>query len=164
MRDYWGPDRRWKRIENRGGNVAGSYDDAGPSDIRFKTDVRPIRNSLEKVMQLHGTCYRWSETGLKYLTRNIANLLSAGPDATEEENQQLWDAEQRKAYEALSKEMIGLIAQNVETVVPEAVHEDEEGYKYIHYQQLIALLVEAIKEQNVLLQALSDKMTALELM
>jgi hypothetical protein len=133
-----------------------------PSDLRFKTDLRPICNALEKVTQLHGTYYRWGETGLKFFTREIPNRLSAGPDATEEENQRLWAAERQRAYEALSGEKIGLIAQEVETTVPEVVHEDEEGYKYINYQQLTALLVEAIKEQNALIQALSIKVAALE--
>jgi hypothetical protein len=47
-------------------------------------------------------------------------------------------------------------------VVPELVHEDEEGYKYVRYQQLTALLVEAVKEQNVLIQSLSGRLAVLE--
>jgi len=124
--------------------------------------VRPLRHALAKLMQLQGTVYRWGETGLDYFTRDIAQRLSAGPNATEEENQLLWAAERQKAREALSGEHIGLIAQDLEAVVPEVVHEDQEGYKYIRYHQLIALLVEAIKEQNALLQTLSGRVAALE--
>jgi hypothetical protein len=42
---------------------------------------------------------------------------------------------------------MGLLAQNVETVVPEAVNE-KDGYKGVDYARLVPLLIEAIKEQN----------------
>ncbi len=42
---------------------------------------------------------------------------------------------------------IGLIAQNVETVVPEAVNE-KDGYKGVDYAKLVPLLIESIKELN----------------
>jgi hypothetical protein len=42
---------------------------------------------------------------------------------------------------------MGLLAQNVETVVPEAVNE-KDGYKGVDYARLVPLLIEAIKEQQ----------------
>jgi Chaperone of endosialidase len=42
---------------------------------------------------------------------------------------------------------IGLLAQNVETVIPEAVNE-KDGYKGVDYARLVPLLIEAVKEQN----------------
>jgi hypothetical protein len=42
---------------------------------------------------------------------------------------------------------MGLLAQNVETVVPEAVNE-KDGYKEVDYASLVPLLIEAIKEQE----------------
>jgi hypothetical protein len=41
---------------------------------------------------------------------------------------------------------VGLIAQDVEAVMPEAVLEDENGIKSVAYGNLVGLLVEAIKE------------------
>jgi trimeric autotransporter adhesin len=41
---------------------------------------------------------------------------------------------------------IGLIAQNVQKLLPELVSEDEGGYKSVSYSKLTAVLVEAIKE------------------
>ena len=41
---------------------------------------------------------------------------------------------------------IGLVAQEVEKVYPEAVTEDKEGNKLISYSQLVAPLIEAVKE------------------
>ena len=43
---------------------------------------------------------------------------------------------------------IGLIAQEVEKVIPEIVSQDESGYLGIKYNNLIGVLVEAIKEQQ----------------
>jgi Chaperone of endosialidase len=143
----------WFRLYGEGNGYAYTTADNSPSDIRFKTALRPIGNALEKVLQLRGTSYRWSEAGLAHLMRHISEQISAGPDATAEDNQKLWDAERQKAHEASSGDHIGLIAQELETVVPELVHEDQEGYKYIRYPQLTALLVEAIKEQNAMIQS-----------
>jgi hypothetical protein len=162
---YWGPDNAWKTLDNRAsinGTVAGTGNVGAPSDVRFKAGLRPLRDAVAKVMQLQGKYYRWGEAGLAYFTRNIADLISAGPDATEEDNQRLWAAEREKAFAALSGEHLGLIAQEVEAIVPELVHEDQEGYKYIRYQELTAVLIEAIKEQQALIQALSGRVAALE--
>lgn len=43
---------------------------------------------------------------------------------------------------------LGLIAQEVEKVVPQIVHTDADGYKSLDYAKLTPLLVEAIKEQD----------------
>ena len=44
------------------------------------------------------------------------------------------------------KKSIGVIAQQVEEVVPELVHTNSKGYKSVSYGNLVALLIEAIKE------------------
>ena len=50
------------------------------------------------------------------------------------------------------KTKIGLIAQEVELIIPEVVRTDEQtGLKSIEYQNLVGLLIEAIKEQQALL-------------
>lgn len=43
---------------------------------------------------------------------------------------------------------IGLIAQDVEAVIPELVYTDDKGYKSLSYEKLVPVLVEAIKEQQ----------------
>jgi hypothetical protein len=48
---------------------------------------------------------------------------------------------------------IGLIAQEVEAVIPEVIHTTVGGYKGIDYQKLVPLLIEAVKEQQVRLEA-----------
>jgi len=44
------------------------------------------------------------------------------------------------------EKQIGLIAQDVEKVIPELVNTSEDGYKSVSYEKLTAVLVEAVKE------------------
>jgi len=54
----------------------------------------------------------------------------------------------------------GLVAQEVEKVVPEAVTENSDGIKSIDYNGVIALLVSAIKEQQAEIDLLKEKIGA----
>ena len=51
---------------------------------------------------------------------------------------------------------VGVIAQEVEKVLPEAVSEDEKGIKTVAYGNMVGLLIEAIKEQQQQIQNLKD--------
>ena len=57
---------------------------------------------------------------------------------------------------------IGVIAQEVEAVLPELVSEDENGYKAVAYDKISAVLVEAIKEQQKQIDELQKKIIELE--
>jgi hypothetical protein len=59
-----------------------------------------------------------------------------------------WDKD--KVHGAGFKEgrQIGLIAQEVEKVLPELVHTDSDGYKTLSYDKLGPVLIEAVKEQQ----------------
>ena len=59
------------------------------------------------------------------------------------------------------KKHIGVIAQEVEEVVPELVS-TKEGYKSVAYANTVALLIEAIKEQQVMINSLEERITRLE--
>lgn len=56
----------------------------------------------------------------------------------------------------------GVIAQDVEKVLPEIVHENSTGYKSVNYNGLIGLLIEAVKEQNKTIELLTEKINTLE--
>jgi hypothetical protein len=106
---------------------------SGGSDIRLKKNIEPLTNSLDKVLQLQGVKYDWTE---------------------ENKNE-------RQAT-------IGLIAQEVEKVVPEVVVEYDmySDLKDIKYSHLTALLIEGMKEQqeqiNSLKQTVQELSTKLE--
>lgn len=134
-----------------------------PSDERLKQDIQNLRSPLEKVCQLRGVSFKWNEAGLDYFTQNIETKLSAGLDASEEENKLLWQKEKEKVHKKHSDLQIGLIAQNVRKVIPEIVkNDDDDDFLKIDYQQLTALLVAAINEQNDQISRLESRLSALE--
>jgi hypothetical protein len=120
-------------------------DVGGPSDLRLKTDLRPVRHALDLVRQLQAVRYRWGEDGFSYLTRDIEETMCAGPDATAAEHEAAKQDGLDEARAVLDGDRVGLVAQDVEVVLPELVHEVN-GYKHIRYQNLTALLAEALKE------------------
>jgi len=98
---------------NVNGNVqAFSYN--ATSDVRLKTNIQPLTDSLELVNQLNGVSFTWKN------------------DTT-------------------NKLVLGLIAQEVEKVLPDIVNtattDNEDGYKQksIHYDGLFPHLIESIK-------------------
>jgi hypothetical protein len=50
------------------------------------------------------------------------------------------------------KSSIGFIAQDIEEVLPEIVDTDEAGYKSVDYSRVVAVLVEAVKEQQKIIE------------
>jgi len=53
---------------------------------------------------------------------------------------------------------IGVIAQEVETILPELVLESSDGVKSVAYQNMVAVLIEAIKEQQEQINELKDRL------
>jgi hypothetical protein len=47
-----------------------------------------------------------------------------------------------------NKPSLGVIAQEVEKVIPEVVNTNEEGIKSVSYGNIVGVLIEAIKEQQ----------------
>ena len=124
---------------NGGINVSGAITATGDitafsSDRRLKENFRPITDAVSKVVSLNGVIYNWNA---------LANEL-AGYDR--------------------NVEIVGLVAQELEAVLPQAVKPapfdtDENGasksgenYKTIQYEKVVPLLVEAIKEQQATIE------------
>jgi len=70
-----------------------------------------------------------------------------------------WNDKQ-SAYE-VGKKDIGVIAQEVEEVLPELVTTRDNGYKAVRYEKIVALLIEAVKEQQTQINNLTDKLNNL---
>jgi hypothetical protein len=99
------------------------------SDDRLKTRTGNIQNALEKVLSLDGFHYHANETAV-----------ALGYDA--------------------SKEEVGLSAQQVQAVMPEVIAPApiDPQYMTMHYERLVPLLVEAIKEQQKQIEELKAKL------
>ena len=53
---------------------------------------------------------------------------------------------------------VGVIAQEVEAILPELVQTRDSGYKAVSYEKLVALLIEAVKEQQSQIDELKAKL------
>ena len=92
------------------------------SDERFKDNIETIPNALDKVMQLRGVEFDWNSTSRK------------------------------------GQHDLGVVAQEVEKVLPELVKEktlctgeftdNEKEFKTVDYDKIVAVLIEAVKEQQ----------------
>ncbi|MDL2221272.1 tail fiber domain-containing protein [Parabacteroides sp. OttesenSCG-928-N08] len=67
-----------------------------------------------------------------------------------------------KAQKVNAKRAYGFVAQEVEKVYPDLVHEDGDGIKAVSYVEMIPLLLEALKEKSALIDQLSDRVAQLE--
>lgn len=56
----------------------------------------------------------------------------------------------------------GVIAQDLEKVIPEAVSTDSEGYKAVSYNDLVPVLIEAVKELKAENESLKNRLDAIE--
>ena len=111
----------------------------------MKKNIHVISGALLKITNLKGVSYEWNEQGLHQKTKNLKeNFISK--ENTPEADEKLWLEKTKHIREENSGTYKGFIAQELETVFPEWVQEDEDGYKTIKISELTAVLVEAIKE------------------
>ena len=57
---------------------------------------------------------------------------------------------------------VGIIAQEVEKVLPEVVETRKNGYKAVKYEKLTALLIQAVNEQQQTIEQLTTRINSLE--
>ena len=69
-----------------------------------------------------------------------------------------WDKENHPDKNFSDHRQIGILAQELEKVYPELVHTDKEGYKTVDYSRLSPILLEAIKEQQQMIELQNTKL------
>lgn len=111
------------------------------SDKRFKKDITHVDDALELISSLEGVRYSYKDN------LEVPNLTLEGKPVM------------REFPEGVQ---IGLIAQDVEKVLPEVVTTDGEGYKGVAYQNIVPLLIEGIKEQQAQLEEKDNRIAELE--
>lgn len=133
------------------GNVAARGNFYSYSDESIKNNITQIESALDKVLKLRGVTY--------YLNKSSKNLSNDAFDTTINKiNNELLSTMQKEA----SLKNMGLIAQEVEQIVPEVVRTMHDGNKAICYQSLIGLLIEAFKEQENKINSLEDNINQLQ--
>ncbi|MFL5730081.1 MAG: tail fiber domain-containing protein [Cytophagaceae bacterium] len=73
-----------------------------------------------------------------------------------------WKVNEYKEKNFESETQIGLIAQEVEQVFPELVKTDANGYKSVEYSKVVAILIQAVKEQQALITEQQEQITDLK--
>lgn len=73
-----------------------------------------------------------------------------------------WDPDRKDVINVRAGRQVGVIAQEVEQVLPELVRESNKGYKTVEYQKITAVLIEAIKEQQEIIEELEKRVESLE--
>ncbi|HEQ98293.1 MAG TPA: tail fiber domain-containing protein [candidate division Zixibacteria bacterium] len=73
-----------------------------------------------------------------------------------------WRAADYPEMKFPESQQVGLIAEEVEKIVPELVHSDDNGEMSVDYSKLTAVLIEAIKEQQQQIEVLSKRVEELE--
>jgi hypothetical protein len=111
------------------GNVIAYYS----SDIKLKNNIENIKNPIKKLMQINGVEFDWTD---EYIQNK------GGVDGY-----------------FIKKHDIGVIAQEIEKVLPEAVATRNDGEKAVKYELIVPLLIEAIKEQQIQINILKEKLT-----
>lgn len=106
------------------------------SDQRHKENIEQIKSPLEKLNEIRGVYFDWTDD---YINNHggIDNYF-------------------------MRKHDVGVIAQEVEKVLPEIVGTKEDGTKAVKYEKIVPLLIEAIKEQNMIIKSLTSRISLLE--
>lgn len=97
------------------------------SDIRFKENITPIENALDKISKINGYTYDWKEE----------NKIEHGYDGND----------------------VGVIAQEIEEILPQLVQTRESGFKAVKYDKLVALLIAGMKEQQLQIEELKSRLS-----
>ena len=103
-----------------------------PSDIRLKKDVQQLNGALDKVLKLRGVSYYWKN------------------------QEEMTAVRGKEVFGYDDKKHIGVIAQEVEAVLPELVVTDSDGFKAVKYENLAPVLIEAVKEQQAEIEELKS--------
>lgn len=89
------------------------------SDERLKENVQPIDLALEKIDKIRGVYFDWTD---EYIEKR------GGED------------------NFIKKHDVGVIAQEIEKILPEITVTKDDGYKAVQYEKIIPLLIQSIKE------------------
>jgi len=98
--------------------------------------------------------YSSSDRRLKDNIKNIENPI----EKVQQLNGVTWEWNSNADELQQSLPTVGVIAQEVEEVLPQLVHDRENGYKGVDYAKLTGLLIEAIKEQQKQIDELKSKL------
>ncbi len=133
------------------------------SDLSTKNNIQTIESPLKKVLQLRGVTFDYNPLPESVISdeeirieAEKANVKENGKPAISRDLLNQISLEKKR-------KRIGVIAQEVEAIVPEAVRTAHDGIKAVAYSELVGLLIEAIKEQQIQIETLKSSVFPKEL-
>ncbi len=129
------------------------------SDSSFKTNIQRLDSSLFKILRLQGIAYDLKDdkpTDTSVFIDNKGNKFYSisGSKSTPDSSQIVDSTVLSVLLKERNRKYYGLIAQDVEKVVPEVVRTMPDGTKAVAYQSIVPILIEAIKTQQSEIQEL----------
>ena len=115
------------------------------SDSILKENITLLPSTLGRIRSLKGVTFNYKGDSVPNASNRSG--LSGVNQQREEENH---------------RKRIGLLAQDVEQVYPEAVRTLEDGTKAIYYSDLVAVLVEGVKELEDSIEIMTQRYDALQ--
>jgi Chaperone of endosialidase len=134
----------------------------GGGDSQLNGRVQLGNSAGDATIQLRGSngsirCVNLTETSDVRLKEGVAPLLNVLDRVLALRGVRYqWRHEDCSGLEPSESSQIGFIGQEVASVYPELVAVDADGYMALNYSRLTAVLVEAIKEQQQLIQQQSS--------
>jgi hypothetical protein len=101
------------------------------SDVNIKDDIHAIDSASSKLNKLNGVIYKLKK-----------------------------EKQSPALYGGTAQEYMGVIAQDVEKVAPQAVKTVHDGTKAVSYEMLVGLLIEGFKEQSAKVAQLESDLNA----
>lgn len=108
------------------------------SDRRFKKDIQKFENGIDILKKIDVYSYNYRQDIYK---TEVADSLG-----------------KREKYEFPTTKQHGVIAQELEKVMPEAVKMNADGYYTVNYVALIPILIQSVKNQQLELENLRSEL------
>ena len=135
-------------IEIEGANQSITWN-SGDSRFVISTDTR-VSGDITSTGDV--VAYASSDKRLKDNIQPISNPLEKINQISG--NSFVWNEEKQNIYKGKD---YGVIAQEIEEILPELVQTREDGYKAVKYDKIISLLIEGIKELSKEVTELKNK-------
>ena len=141
------------QIYNSSGNDVCTHRFFGSGDVFFDGDVGIGDTSPSYELDVDGTIRATGDV-IAYSDKRVKENIKTIDNALNKVDK-LRGVEFNKIGE--DKKSIGVIAQEIEKVIPEVVREDDKGMKSVAYGNITGVLIEAIKELKSEIEILKNK-------
>jgi hypothetical protein len=105
----------------------------------LKDNIKKLEKVLDTAKKIEGVRFEWDSTHSKIAKHEHIHFKSA-----------------------FSGESIGVIAQEIEKVIPEIVFTDTEGYKSVEYGQLVSIGIGSVQEQQIRIESIYKRINKLK--